>query len=727
MDPRRSPLEESLVAALTAATARGDAPDEATAGQLTRLFDVQVASRHCDLAARWLRSQGKGYYTIGSAGHESNAAVAMGLAPTDPALLHYRSGGFYLARAGLDGVRDILAGVVASTREPISGGRHKVFGRHDLAVIPQTSTIASHLPRALGVAFSIGRAQRLDIDGPWPHDALAVCSFGDASANHNVTAGTVNAALHCAHQHLPLPLLLVCEDNGLGISVRTPAGWIAAAYGSRPHLRYAAVDGTDPDAVLATAGELGQWVRTERRPAFLHLRTVRFGGHAGTDVEAAYRSAAEMRNDLGRDPIVATAARLVAAGHAPAALVARHDEIREMVYATAREVAQWPQLDSAATVIAPLAPRRPANVAAAVEAAVAAAVVAAAAPDQPATADQPDQAAPLTLAQAINGALADELRARPHTLLFGEDVAAKGGVYGVTKGLLAEAGAARVFDTVLDETSILGLANGAAISGLLPIAEIQYLAYLHNAEDQLRGEAATLQFFSNGQYRNGMVVRIAGLGYQEGFGGHFHNDDSLTVLRDIPGLVVGVPARPADGAAMVHTLVAAAEVDGTVGVLVEPIARYHTADLHEPGDRLWLSAPDPAVHVPIGAACTHGEGGDLTIVTFGNGLFMSLRVQRRLERQGVHARVVDMRWVCPLPVDDIVREARATGRVLVVDETRRSGGVGEGVLAALIDAGFEGAMARVASADSLIPLGDAAKLVLLDEATIEAAALRLTR
>ena len=133
---------------------------------LERLFDVQVASRHTDLAARWLRGRGKGYYTIGSSGHESNAAVAMGLRLTDPALLHYRSGGFYLARAGLDGVRDILAGVVAASDEPIAGGRHKVFGRHDLAVIPQTSTIASHLPRALGVAFAIGRAARLGMPQP---------------------------------------------------------------------------------------------------------------------------------------------------------------------------------------------------------------------------------------------------------------------------------------------------------------------------------------------------------------------------------------------------------------------------------------------------------------------------------------------------------------------------------------------------------------------------------
>ena len=276
-------------------------------------------------------------------------------------------------------------------------------------------------------------------------------------------------------------------------------------------------------------------------------------------------------------------------------------------------------------------------------------------------------------------------------LLFGEDVAAKGGVYGVTKGLLAQAGAARVFDTLLDETSILGLALGAAVSGFLPIAEIQYLAYLHNAEDQLRGEASTLSFFSNGQYRNGLVVRIAGLGYQEGFGGHFHNDDSLTVLRDIPGVVVAVPARPDDAAAMLRTLVAAAHVDGTVGVFVEPIARYHTADLLEPGDGLWLAAPDP--HDPR----AHRARPHLR--RRGRSDHPHLR-QRACScrcgspagwrQQGVHCRVVDLRWISPLPVDDLLREARATGNVLVVDETRRSGGVAEGVLAALVDDGFIG-------------------------------------
>ena len=111
---------------------------------------------------------------------------------------------------------------------------------------------------------------------------------------------------------------------------------------------------------------------------------------------------------------------------------------------------------------------------------------------------------------------------------------------------------------------ILGLAQGFANMGMLPMPEIQYLAYFHNACDQIRGEAASLQFFSNDQYRNPMVVRIAGLGYQRGFGGHFHNDNSISALRDIPGLVVGCASRGDDAAMMLRTLAALAKVDGRV-------------------------------------------------------------------------------------------------------------------------------------------------------------------
>src|SRR5690606_358097 len=221
------------------------------------------------------------------------------------------------------------------------------------------------------------------------------------------------------------------------------------------------------------------------------------------------------------------------------------------------------------------------------------------------------------------------LLTEPGMLVFGEDVGVKGGVYGVTKGLRERFGGHRVFDTLLDETSILGLALGVGSAGMLPVPEIQYLAYLNNAADQLRGEAATLRFFSQGAYRNPLVVRIPGLAYQEGFGGHFHNDNAVAVLRDIPGLVVAVPARPDDAAALLRTCLAAARVDGSVCVLVEPIALYHTRDLYAEGDGQWLAEYPPpqewaATHVPIGRARVYriGSGEDLTIVTFGNGVRM---------------------------------------------------------------------------------------------------------
>jgi 2-oxoisovalerate dehydrogenase E1 component len=311
--------------------------------------------------------------------------------------------------------------------------------------------------------------------------------------------------------------------------------------------------------------------------------------------------------------------------------------------------------------------------------------------------------------------------------VFGEDVARKGGVYGVTRGLRKRFGGLRVFDTLLDEQSVLGTALGLGLQGMLPVPEVQYLAYLHNAADQLRGEAATLGFFSNGGFRNPMLLRVASYAYQRGFGGHFHNDNSVAALRDIPGLVVASPSRPDDAAAMLRTCAAAARVDGRVCVYLEPIALYHRRDLHEPGDHGWLAPYDAAGHVPVGTGRLHGDGEDLTLVTFGNGLPMSLRVARTLREQGVGCRVLDLRWLRPLPLADLLDAARATGRVLVVDETRRSGGVSESVVTALVDGGYPGRMARVTSEDSFVPLGAAADLVLLDEATIHEAARELLR
>ncbi|MBF6331001.1 MFS transporter [Nocardia transvalensis] len=750
-----------------------------TGATCLELFDAQVTSRQLDFAARRLTAAGRGYYSIGSSGHEGNAVLAAALRTTDPALLHYRSGAFFVQRCrrvgGLDPIRDVLLGVVAAASDPISGGRHKVFGSQAAAVIPQTSTIASHLPRAVGLAFALDRAKRLGRTAEWPSDAVVLCTFGDASANHSTAVGAINAAIHTAHQKVAMPVLFVCEDNGIGISVPTPPNWIEFAYGSRPGLRYFSADGSDLLQALAVSAEAAQWVRENRRPAFLRLRTVRLLGHAGSDVESAYRRAADIADDLRRDPVAATGRLLVTTGVAePDEVIARYDAIAAQVAEAAAKVVDEPKLTTPEAVTASLAAHHPARIRAdalrtealttgpsapaddparpdgtepGMVAAVRAGSSVAAAGDsvdasrdavprvaevpaeqhdsrQPQTASTGHRRVPVTLAQAVNQTLAELLARDDDILVFGEDVGRKGGVYGVTKGLQKTFGTRRVFDTLLDEQSLLGTALGAGLTGFVPIPEIQYLAYVHNALDQIRGEAATLQFFSSGQYRNPMVVRIAGYAYQKGFGGHFHNDDSVAALRDIPGVVVASPARADDAAAMLRTCVSAARVDGRVCVYLEPIALYHTRDLHDDGDDGWLAAVsgDP---VDIGRARAYGEGGDLTIVTFANGVRMSLRAARRLAERGIHARVLDLRWLSPLPVDDLLHHAHASGRVLIADETRRSGGVSESVCATLLDGGFTGPIARVTSADSFVPLGPATAAVLLDETAIEAAAEKL--
>ena len=695
---------------------------------LVSLFEAQVRSRQLDFTARWLQSEGAGFYTISSAGHEGNAMIAAALRPTDPALLHYRSGAFYLARAaqvpGTNGVRDVLLGLLAAQADPASGGRHKVFGNAELAVIPQTSTIASHLPRAIGIAMAIDQAASLGLTTRWPRDAIVICSFGDAAINHSTAAGAFNAASQAAYTGSPLPLLFVCEDNGLGISVRTPPGWVQHALSRWTPVRYEHVDGNDAVSLIHVSSGLADWVRDARRPAILHMSAVRFMGHAGSDAEVAYRHPKEITADYDLDPIIGTARALVAHSLMTGTdLLKLYDEIGAEIREQAVALRPSARLSSRAEIIRPLDISDPAL----------ARRYAATAPDAAARArafgDQlPESESGLTLAQSINACLTDLMATHDDLLVFGEDVGRKGGVYGVTRGLHKRFGSPRVRDTLLDEQTILGTALGAAISGFLPVPEIQYLAYVHNAEDQIRGEAATLRFFSNDAYRNGMVIRIAGLAYQKGFGGHFHNDNSVAVFRDIPGIVLAVPASPADAPGMLRACAAMARADGRVCIYLEPIALYHMRDLYQAGDGGWMARYVPPQdwdtdHTRAGGARVYGDGDDLAIVTFGNGLMMSLRAARRLERRGIRCRVVDLRWLAPLPLADLLRHASATGRVLIADETRASGGVSESVLAALIDHEFGGVVRRVTSADSFVPLGTAAQHVLLTEHAIEQAAL----
>lgn len=707
------------------------APRLSIDGQLAlQLFASQLLCRVTDVEAHELRARNQGYYTICSAGHEGNVALGALTGPTDPALLHYRSGAFFIARAMSSGAsredaaQNLLLSLAASASDPISGGRHKVFGSVAWGVPPQTSTISSHLPKAVGMALAASRLKKLKIDARQPGvvattpSSIVLCSFGDASLNHSTAQGALNAASWAAYQKVPVPVLFVCEDNGIGVSVRTPNGWVEARMRAMPAMEYVFADGRDLSDAYRQTKLAVEICREKRKPVFLHLATERVWGHAGSDADGEYRHKEDIARAEDNDPVLVTAQSLLDAGVLSGAELARQvDATVELVHDLSKKAVLEPKLVTRAEVMESIAPAK--------ESAVLAEAKRAGYAPMPADADKPKP-----LGHCIRAGLGDLMRKYGEMIMFGEDVAEKGGVYGVTVGLWKQFGPGRVFNTLLDEQTILGVAIGAGQVGLLPVPEIQFLAYLHNAEDQLRGEAATLSFFSRAQLKNPMVVRIAGLGYQKGFGGHFHNDDSLAVLRDIPGLILAVPSRGDDAVKMMRTLMAAAKVDGRVAVIVEPIALYHTRDLH-PGDGAWMfPVPPQGEAIDVGeVGVYHPEARDLVIFTYGNGVPMSLRAAKKLASEnGMHATVIDLRWLAPLPAEAIETYAREAAAILVVDECRRSGNVGEAIAAIMAEnpALRSKPFARVASADSFIPLADAANLVLVQEDEILRAAQALT-
>ena len=323
----------------------------------------------------------------------------------------------------------------------------------------------------------------------------------------------------------------------------------------------------------------------------------------------------------------------------------------------------------------------------------------------------------------------DLMAEQQNIVMCGEDIGKKGGVYNVTAKLCERFSKNRVINTLLDEQTILGTAIGLAHNGFLPMPEIQFLAYVHNAEDQIRGEAATLPFFSNGQFTNPMVIRIAGLAYQKGFGGHFHNDNSFAVFRDIPGLIIACPSNGADAVEMMRASVRLAQEQQRMVIFLEPIALYMTKDLHQEGDGLWTFEYQPPAlqhdDIDLGVKVA-GSGKQLCILTYGNGNYLSRQAQAKLAEQGIEARVVDLRWLAPLDEQGILAQVDDCEHVLIVDECRQTGSISEALVTLIYEqARTVPKIKRVTASDSFIPLGAAAYEVLPSLDNIVAAAVEM--
>jgi pyruvate dehydrogenase E1 component beta subunit len=279
----------------------------------------------------------------------------------------------------------------------------------------------------------------------------------------------------------------------------------------------------------------------------------------------------------------------------------------------------------------------------------------------------------VVLAEAINRALARALEDDERVVIMGEDVGQLGGVFRVTDGLQARFGERRVFDTPLAESAIVGTAFGMALAGLRPVAELQFMGFLHKAMDQLVGQAAQIRARTWGKVSSPLVARTA---YGGGVRTPEHHSDSLEAqLAHSPGVKVVVPSTPAEAAG----LLLAAIADPDPVVFMEPIRLYRSAR----GE-----LPERLEPIPLGKASVRRTGPDVTVVAWGAMVPLVLEAAQAAADEHIQATVIDLRSLSPIDVETVAASVEVTGRLVVVHEAPRTAGLGAEIVASLVERCF---------------------------------------
>jgi 2-oxoisovalerate dehydrogenase E1 component beta subunit len=293
----------------------------------------------------------------------------------------------------------------------------------------------------------------------------------------------------------------------------------------------------------------------------------------------------------------------------------------------------------------------------------------------------------MNLIEAIRSALDDEMAADTRVIVLGEDVAVKGGVFLATDGLLARYGAQRVIDTPIAEISVVGLAIGAALHGLRPVAEIQFADYIHPAIDQILNEAAKFRYRTAGDWSCPIVVRAPfGSGIH---GGLYHSQSTEALFTSTPGLKVVIPSTPYDAKGL---LVAAIRDP-------DPVVFFEHKQLYR---SIREELPEAPFVVPIGRAAVRRSGEDLSLLTYGLMVHHSLTAAEEVAAEGIAVEVIDLRTLYPLDREAMLASVRKTGRALIVHEDNLTGGIGGEISAIIAEHAFESLDApvrRLASPD----------------------------
>jgi 2-oxoisovalerate dehydrogenase E1 component len=639
--------------------------DGRPAGELVEDFATACVSRAIDDGEIRMQKQSRVFFQISGAGHEAlGLALARHLRPGyDWFFPYYRDQALCL---GL-GVTptEVLLQAVGSADDPSSGGRQMPshWGHAPLHIVTQSSPTASQCIPAVGCAEA-GRyiVRRPDLPGCSAHgDELTYVSLGEGACSEGEFFESLNTA--CT---LHLPVLYVVADNGYAISVpavdQHPAPVAELVRGFRG-LEVATADGTDYLAVRRTAQRLIEHVRAGVGPALLHAKVVRPYSHSAADTQSKYRPVAELEEEATHDPIGRLEAVLVGAGaltEAEAAAV-RSRAIETVAKATAeamagarpdpaevtRHVVAMPEIRGGAADLAP----------------------------------PTDDAPSVMLGDAIRRTLHELLAADERIRVFGEDVAdareavlaqvdGKGGVFGTTHGLQRDFGQARCFNTPLSEANIIGRAVGQGLRGLRPAPEIQFFDYIWPAMTQLRSEAATIRWRSNGHFTCPMVVRVPIGGYLTG-GAIWHSQCGESIFAHVPGLLIAFPSRAADAAGLLRY---AFQCEDPV------LFCEHKHLLRQPYAADPFPGPDHVI--PFGRGAIRRPGDDLTLVTWGATVQKSLvAAEQAAEQIGVEVEVIDLRTIAPWDHDIVAESVATTHRLLVVHEDTLIAGFGGEVAA----------------------------------------------
>ncbi|MDA8060821.1 MAG: dehydrogenase E1 component subunit alpha/beta [Actinomycetota bacterium] len=651
-------------------------------------FRSALVSRLLDDREIALQKQSRVFFQISGAGHE---ALLLGLARelrpgSDWFFPYYRDRALMLGLGVTP--EQILLQAVGSADDPSSGGRQMPchWGYRWLNVVTQSSPTGSQCLPAVGCAEAARYIVRRDLPGcSAVGDELTYVSLGEGATSEGEFWESLNTA--CT---LHLPVLFVVADNGFAISVPSdeqspaPIGELVAGFRG---LAVHELDGRDYFEVRARAHDIVSHVRAGTGPALVHAKVTRPYSHSSADTQSKYRSVEELAEEAAQDPILRLEQALLAGGVLDEEDVAEiREEARGLVADATRAALGARRPDPAritdnVVVIPRVAPK-----------------------DQLEVAEAPEVEL-VGLGEAIRRTLAELMEADERVRVFGEDVAdareavlanveGKGGVFGTTAGLQRRFGLARCYNTPLAEANIVGRAVGQALRGLRPVAEIQFFDYIWPAMQQIRSEAATIRWRSDGAFTCPLVLRVPIGGYLTG-GAIWHSQCGESIFAHIPGLVVLMPSRAADAAGLLRS---ALDCEDPVLFL------EHKHLLRQPYARTPM--PGPGFRVPMGKGRVVAPGDDLTIVTWGATVEKSRQAALALAAEGASVGVVDLRSIRPWDTELVGESVARSGRAMVVHEDTLTGGFGGEVAAWIAEhcfADLDAPVRRVAALDTHVP------------------------